>query len=417
MKNWFTLLTIFACIGLNTSLNGQAQKNPKRFYIENPAKTSVRMTFKLLNNLVVLPVFVNNSDTLNFILDSGISNTIITDQALADKLNMVYLREIQMYGFGSDNALTAKHSTENNIRMSGILGQHQDILVIPDPDIDFSRLLGIKIHGLLGYSLFRDFIIDINYDNKTIVFHAPRTYNYKFKKKSVTIPISLIETKPFITTKIIQEDSSIVECRFLIDSGASFALWLDLNSSRNIKIPERNEMLYLGTGFGGAVYGKVGRILEFGEGPIKLKNVIASFSDSSNSFPGKFSDKRNGTIGADILSRYNVIFDYRNNKITLRPNSKFKDPFLVNMSGMEICCPTPGENLYSISEICHNSPAYNAGLRRDDQVILINQQELSKLSLTEVHAILTRKQGRKMTVQYLRNGKINMTTLVMNRSI
>ena len=137
------LLSIVVLFGLNITLKAQAQKNPKRFYIENTKKKSIQLPFKLLNNLVVLPVFVNNSDTLNFILDSGISNTIITDSDLATKLNMQYIKEIKMYGFGGGVGLSALHSIENNIVIPGIVGQHQDILVIPDPDFDFSKLLGI----------------------------------------------------------------------------------------------------------------------------------------------------------------------------------------------------------------------------------------------------------------------------------
>lgn len=413
----FTLITLISIWGIQATLNAQIQKNPKRFYIENSQKKSVQLTFQLINNLVILPVFVNNSDTLNFILDSGISNSIITDQGLATRLNMKYIKEIQMYGFGGASAVTALHSIENEIRIPGILGQHQDILVIPEPDFDFSRHLGIKVHGLLGYNLFRDLIIEINYDTKYISFHTPKTYTYKKRRNETTFPLNIIDTKPFITTQIVQDDSTVMEGRFLIDSGASFPLWLDLNSNPALKLPQKTETLYLGTGLSGAVYGIVGRIKEFGTGTMKLQNLIASYSDTVVVLPTRFTDSRNGTIGADIISRFNIIFDYRNYKITFRPNSKTKDPFKINQSGMEICCPTPGENLFSISNICQNSPADKAGLRPGDQVININYQELSKLSLSEVHAILLKKPGKKINVQYRRDGKIASTTLIMNDRI
>lgn len=414
---WLIFITIFAIFGSNTNLNAQVQKNPKRFYIENSNKKSIHLPFKLLNNLVVVPVFVNNSDTLNFILDSGISNTIIIDKELADKLGMRYVKEIRMFGFGGGEALSALHSIENSISIPGIIGNHQDIVVIPDPDFDFSKLLGVKIHGLLGYNVFRDLIVEINYDSKDLVFHTPKTYNYKNRKKATTLPLTILDTKPFITVPIVQEDSSVVEGRFLIDSGASFALWIDLFSNKKYILPTKTESLYLGTGFGGAVYGKVGRIQGLGNGRMKLQNVIASYADTTLSIPSNFSDNRNGTIGADILSRFNIIFDYRNNKITFTPNSSTREPFNVNLSGMEICCPTPGQNLFSISNVCQDSPAYKAGLKEGDQIIHINYQELSKYSLSEVHAMLLKKLGKKVTVKYMRDGRVNSAVLVMNGSI
>lgn len=404
-------------LGLNISLSAQVQKNPKRFYIENSRKKYVQLPFKLINNLVVLPVFVNNSDTLNFILDSGLSNTIITDKELADRLNMRYLKELKMYGFGGGTALSALHSVENTIRIPGITGEHQDIVVIPDPDFDFSKLLGIKVHGLLGYNLFRDLIIEVNYDSRYITFHTPRSYVYKNRKRVTTLPLAIIDTKPFITSEILQENNSRTEARFLIDSGASFALWLDLNSDSSFILPQRTEPVYLGTGLGGAVYARAGRIKEFGNGNMRLQNVIASYADTSITATPFYDDQRNGTIGADILSRFNVVYDYRNCKISFRPNSKTKQAFEINLSGMEICCPSPGENLFNISTICQDSPAYKAGLKTGDQVLGINYQELSGMNLSEVHALLLKKQGKKMNVLYKRDGKVNSVNLIMNGCI
>jgi hypothetical protein len=330
---------------------------------------------------------------------------------------MQIIKELKMYGFGGGSAVTALHSIENTIRIPGIAGFHQDIVVIPDPDYDFSKLLGIKIHGLLGYNVFRDLIVEINYDTKIVTFNTPKTYVYKQRRKETILPLTIIDTKPFVTTSFVQEDHTRVEGRFLIDSGASFALWLALDSDSAIRLPQRTETLYLGTGFGGAVHGMVGRIKEFGSGTIRLENIIASYADTALAIPSNFSDKRNGTIGADILSRFHVIFDYRNNKLTLRPNSKTKNPFLVNQSGMEICCPTPGENLFSISNISYNSPAYKAGLKTGDQIIHINSTELQKLSLPDIHAMLLKHPGKRMSVKYKRNGKISTATIVMNNCI
>jgi hypothetical protein len=232
-----------------------------------------------------------------------------------------------------------------------------------------------------------------------------------------TLPLTIIDTKPFITAGILQENDTRVDARFLIDSGASFALWIDLRSDSGFVLPQRNEPVYLGTGLGGAVYARAGRIKEFGDGKMKLEHVIASYPDTSLTATPLYDDHRNGTIGADILSRFNIIFDYRNGKISFYPNSKTKDAFEINLSGMEICCPSPGENLFNISTICEDSPACKAGLKAGDQVLCINFQDLSKMSLSEVHALLLKKQGRKMNVIYKRDGKVNSVNLIMTDCI
>jgi predicted aspartyl protease len=411
------ILTIFAIIGLQSNLISQIQKNPKRFYIENQGKKYIQLPFKLINNLIILSVSVNHSDTLNFILDSGISNTIITDPYIASILNLQYTREIKLCGFGGENSLSAMHSIENEIRIDGILGQHQDILVIQNPDFDFSRHLGIKVHGLIGYNLFRDLILEVNYDSKFIRLYPPRTYVYKLKRNSLVVPLNLTDTKPFINISIMQEDSSIVEGKFLIDTGASFALWIDLFSNDKFILPHKTQSAYLGAGLSGPVNGLVGRIKEFKIGNLKLKNVVTSLPDTMLKNNALHVSDRNGTIGADLLSRFNLIFDYRNNKVTFRPNSKWHEPFLVNLTGMELCCPVPGENSFNISNISVNSPADKAGLKAGDLVESINFQSLANMPFPEIQSLLLKKAGKKMVVQYSREGKVNAAILVLNNSL
>lgn len=418
MKKKFAL-TIFVIVGIFITLVSFGQKNPKRFYIENPKKKSIQLPFRLINNLVVIQVHVNNSDTLNFILDTGISNTLFLDAKTALALNMKFVREIKFCGFGGGIPLKAFHSVENEIRLGGIVGQHQDVVVVPESenDFDISRHLGIKIHGLIGYNLFRDLIAEINYENKFISFYPPRSYEYKKKKNSVTLPLTFEDTKPIITTSIIQDDSSKINLNLMIDTGASFALWLDQQTNSAIKLPRKTESLYLGVGLSGEIYGNVGRIREFGEGVLKLRNVITSYADTLYTPIEPPNSVRNGTIGADIISRFNLILDYRNNKITFRPNSRIMEPFQVNTSGMEICSPIPGENIYSIANICNNSPAQKAGLKVGDQIESINFEKVSKFSLPEVHSMLIRKSGKKMVIQYVREGKANTTVIQMDENI
>ena len=67
------------------------------FLFDNPKKKSITINFKLSNNLVIIPVAINNSDTLNFILDTGVKSPIITELPFVNKLNLNYLQPINAY--------------------------------------------------------------------------------------------------------------------------------------------------------------------------------------------------------------------------------------------------------------------------------------------------------------------------------
>ncbi|TAE90357.1 MAG: signal protein PDZ, partial [Runella slithyformis] len=73
--------------------------------------------FQMHANLIIVPVRINDSDTLHFILDTGVSSIIITDpKALKhQKLNMT--REVLLAGAGEGQALTASVAIGNTINM------------------------------------------------------------------------------------------------------------------------------------------------------------------------------------------------------------------------------------------------------------------------------------------------------------
>ena len=58
----------------------QAQQNPYGFALGGH-RNSLKVPFQLLSNLIIVPVLINHSaDTLHFILDTGVSSTILFDR-------------------------------------------------------------------------------------------------------------------------------------------------------------------------------------------------------------------------------------------------------------------------------------------------------------------------------------------------
>ena len=69
------------------------------FFIANN-RTSTRIPFQLHSNLIIVPVQINQSDTLYFILDTGVSNTIITDPDAFREKPLTLTRKIKLSGAG-----------------------------------------------------------------------------------------------------------------------------------------------------------------------------------------------------------------------------------------------------------------------------------------------------------------------------
>ena len=61
------------------------------FLFDNPKRKSMYVDFKLISNLIIIPVSINGSDTMNFILDTGVKDPIITKLNLLQKFKTLTL--------------------------------------------------------------------------------------------------------------------------------------------------------------------------------------------------------------------------------------------------------------------------------------------------------------------------------------
>jgi C-terminal processing protease CtpA/Prc len=75
------------------------------------------------------------------------------------------------------------------------------------------------------------------------------------------------------------------------------------------------------------------------------------------------------------------------------------------MSGMEIVNPMPGLPIFTVSNIRENSPAFLAGIKENDQIISINNNNHKTMELNDINLLLQSKENKKIKVKYLRDGQ------------
>lgn len=383
----------------------ESLKEEHKFQIKNPRKKSISINFELLNNLIVLPVVINDSDTLHFILDSGFNSIMISDLGYNTSLSLNQTRRVQLVGLGEGEPIQAFRSQGNDLYVSGISGKDQEVFVLVEDIFHLSSKMGKTINGILGHGFFRDFIIEINYVQKRLTFHDPGRYRYRRKKNSEEFPLLIIKNKSYLQTVIVNKNEASIPALLVVDTGGSHGLWLDSHTNETIRIPERNVSTLLGTGLNGSIFGKIGRIDELKIGSYKLENVIASYPDSVSISYALGVDDRQGSLGAEILRRFNIIFDYPDGKITLRPNSNFKQTFYYNPSGIEVSNPLPGLPHFVITDVRAGSNAQKAGIKLEDELISIQGNAVAKMTLNDISLILQGKPGRNIKLMVKRQGQ------------
>jgi hypothetical protein len=136
--------------------------NAQYFAIGDNSKR-ITFPFKLIRNLVVVKVNINNSGPYNFILDTGVGLMIITDPSLANTINIPTKRTIRVAGFGSREPYEAYITTPLNINVSGIISHNVSAAIFKKDHFGLSHYAGVDIHGLLGYEFFSKLAVKVNF--------------------------------------------------------------------------------------------------------------------------------------------------------------------------------------------------------------------------------------------------------------
>src|SRR6187551_2940348 len=163
-------------------------------------KKKVQIPIEIYSNLIVVPVLLNHSLPLKFILDTGVRTTILTQKAFTDILNLQYSRKYTITGAGGVNFIDAYITNNVSLALPGVESEGHAMLVLEKDYLELRNYLGTDVHGILGYELFSRFIVDVDYSKKTMTLTVPEKFHPG--KKYEEIPMLVEDTKPFILTSV-----------------------------------------------------------------------------------------------------------------------------------------------------------------------------------------------------------------------
>jgi hypothetical protein len=104
------------CIGFVLKTNAQ-----NGFQFQQKSDDKQRISFKLINNLIVIPVEINGK-TLSFILDTGLNKTIVFNLTKNDSIGLSNPKKILLRGLGGGEPVAALLSENNKISIKNVVG-------------------------------------------------------------------------------------------------------------------------------------------------------------------------------------------------------------------------------------------------------------------------------------------------------
>ncbi len=385
----------------------------QQFYFKgNRDKDAI--SFSMVKNLVIVPLYINNSGPFNFILDTGVGPLIITEPQLVDSLQLKIARSIKISGLGKGDEIDAFVSNDISVKIGHAYMDNIPTAILKKDILGLSNYVGTKIYGLLGYYFFNSFLVELKYSSKRLLFREPGAGG---KIKGERIPIEIINSKPYITVGIESPEHGEIDVKTLVDNGASHAISLERLNERPFPVPKTSIPANLGVGMGGLIYGSIGRLTSLKIGGFTLKNVLASYPTYDDVAAKVLLKERNGNLGADILSRFNVVFDYEDNSMYLKKGSQFNRPFEHDMSGIELYLQEGKPPHYFISRIEPGSPAEKAGVMVDDEIVFINFQAASSLKLNDITNLFKSADGKIIILSIYRNKELMIKTFKLKQRI
>lgn len=430
-RRFFYYLFFLPVLFVTSLVHGQTSFNLSK-------DKSSKIRFQLINNIIVMPVELNGVK-LSFVLDTGVSRPILFNLANLDSLQIKNTERSFLRGLGNNGNIQAIRSKGNIIKVGDAIAVNRDVSMVFDTSINFTSRLGVPVHGIIGYSIFKDFVVEINYNSKYIRLYTPPYFKYKKRNKWEKLQIEIINRKPYLQAEV-NLNSNKIPVKLLIDTGGSDALWLFEKSQENIEIPvDKKFRDFLGKGLSGAVYGFRSKVESFNLASHKLNNVNVAFPDSLSLNIARRFKERNGSVSGNILKRFNLFFYYEKGELWLKKNGNFKTPFYYNNSGITVeqnglrvvkelqikngsdgyGGEAKGSNRsinvankytlvlkpsFQVVELRENSNANKSGVKIGDVIISINGKHTSSMTLQQVNAFLYDKKGKLLRLQVERNG-------------
>jgi len=369
--------------------------------------------FKLIKNLIVVPVYVNGKGPYDFVLDTGVGPMIITDPSIIDSLDFTLMRKIKVSGLGLET-VEAFVSQNVSARISRAKMDHIPTAILKEDLFNLSGHLGTKIYGLVGFSFFNSFVVDIRYTTNRIFISNP---DVKIKYKGSKIPISIENMKAYVYADVEVPDSGIVQAKFLIDTGASHALSMEMLNGNMFPQPFVKIKANLGMSLSGQIKGYLGRIKQFSIGNYDFKDVISGFPDYHVISEKIDLKSRNGNLGAELLRKFNIQLNYRDGFMYVKPNSFYNTPFEHDMVGMVVYLDQKNYTRYIIGEVDENSPAEKSGICPNDEIIGVNFRSMDTYTLNDLANLFKSGSNRSVILEIYRDEKVIYKVVHLERRI
>ena len=354
-----------------------------------------RLEFTSLGGLIYLPVTLPDSSRDQWLLDSGFEYSVVGART-ADRLRLP-LRERKVVA-APGGAVDLGWTNRFCVTIAGLSHCADSLARIPIEGLE--PIIAKPIGGILGHDFFGKFVVRIDYAASRIELFDPATFAYH--GPGVSVAVWLEAGEPFLAGTLYLNGRA-TPAKLKIDTGSLDLLGLNGSFVAQTKlIPEAHRRIPApGVAVGGKTENFLTTLDSFAIAGFTIARPVIGFSADLT----RAGDA--GTIGANALSRFTVMFDYLHRRLILEPNGSQPT---YDASGLFLVGEGPDFRTTRVLAVMSSTGGAEAGLAPGDTVMAIDGINAASIGLWRIRSLFERP-DTTYTLTVRRAGRGQVVTL------
>jgi hypothetical protein len=344
---------------------------------------------------VVVPVSLDGKQA-SLIFDSGASNFLLP--GTAQRLGLRASGGIATGGVGTAQQMTA-FAAVSTVDFGGARLSNQNFVVTPLAYPFLHPRMNVAPEGLIGFEYLANFRVSVRYADR-VVDIAP--FDEPAPSGGVTLPFKSDGRHAYVLATI-----DGVPGYYLLDTGNAGGIVLNLPFVEANHLFPNAGLTYASPGGVGGGFSEIATAAKsftlagqtFNDVPVIIPQVKAGFFATLGVA---------GNLGSEFLSRFTVVFDYKDQTVTFIANRDVRMPFRSDRIGLSV--NQSNANGFDVRLVVPDSPAANAGIAAGDRITAFAGHQVSSgYGLGDFHPYA--RGGRPFTVTVARAGTSRTVTL------
>lgn len=393
-----TLVTSYDILGKDAVVDTQRPANNVRDVTMTRNALSATTPLRVEGGVVLVDVCINGHPPAPFILDTG-GHAILTADA-AKKLGLQTRGQGVIAGSGP-GTMSSSYTMVGDTALGDAHVRDLPFSVMPFPYGFYERGEGNEpIAGILGLEIFLRFAVTFDYDRGELQLQPFDHGRAPPAVKGDALTFRFTDDMPLI---VAQQDGH--EGMFGIDTGNSgyvmtFPQWAERNG---ITAHYANGAPIPTGAVGGLFTAHLAHARDFVLGRQPLDNVVVMLTRPDAGGAGNPTEA--GNIGQDVLSRFNLHFDYRRQQMVLMPRANAPAANYA-MAGIRVLKKKEQPDRFQVIDVMPGSPAAQAGLKKGDAIVAANGKPALTIGSYDLRDISSRQpEGTPLTLK-LADGRL-----------